>query len=63
MTFPRDLQDSATYLKGTLGRAAQNIINNKSDIVPKKRNALDHQLRYLRSIGVVEVKTRASVLT
>ena len=43
-----------------LGRAAPNIIDN---LFPKKRNALDQQLRCLRKMGIGITKTRAPVIT
>ena len=51
------------HLRATLGRAAPNIVDKKNELFPLKRNALDRQLRYLRSIGVGVVKKRAPVIT
>ena len=45
-----------------LGRAAPNIIDRKSDLFPKKRNALDNQCRMLRSKGIGVVKKRAPAI-
>ena len=51
------------YLRENLGRAAPNIVDKRNNLFPKKRNALDRQLKYLRSIGVGVVKKRAPVIT
>ena len=42
---------------------APNIVDKKNELFPLKRNALDCQLWYLRSIGVGVVKRRTPVIT
>ena len=50
-------------LRESLGRAAPNIVDTNNTLFPKKRNALDQQLRHLRKIGVGVTKKRAPVIT
>ena len=51
------------HLRLNLGRAAPNIIDKKNNLFPKKRNALDQQLRCLRKMGIGIAKRRAPVIT
>ena len=50
-------------LRESLGSAAPNIIDKRNDLFPKKRNALDQQLRQLRKKGIGVTKKRAPIVT
>ena len=56
MTEPTAPQHLSTgiqrHLRESLGRAEPNIINEKNDLFPKKKNALNQQLWHLRKIGI-----------